>query len=158
KIAEHAKVRLPVIVAYDGFWTSHQKRKVNYFKDRRVVQEFVGECPTDYNLIRDLKKPVTVGAHMNGDDLINNNYQQSEAMYRAGEVFKEVAAEYAALSGREYSELDLYKMEDAEIAVFLLNSAAESAKDVADKLRKQGIKAGVISPNIIRPFPVEAIK
>lgn len=158
KIAEHSKVRLPVIVAYDGFFTSHQKRKVEYFKDRRVVQEFVGECPTDYHLVRDLSKPVTVGAHMNGDDLINNNYQQSEAMYRAGEVFQEVAKEYADLSGREYPVLDLYKMEDAEVALFLLNSAAESAKDVVDKLRGQGIKAGVISPNIIRPFPSEEIR
>lgn len=158
KIAEHSKVRLPVIVAYDGFWTSHQKRKVAYFKDRKVVQEFVGECPTDYHFARDPQKPVTIGAHMDGKDLTNNHFQQSEAMYAAGDVFQEVAAEYAKLSGREYPVLDLYEMEDAEVALFLLNSAAESAKDVVDKLRKQGIKAGVISPNIIRPFPSEAIR
>lgn len=158
KIAEHSKVRLPVIVAYDGFWTSHQKRKVSYFKDRKVVQEFVGECPTDYNFARDPKKPVTIGAHMDGPNLMNNHFQQSEAMYAAGEVFEEVAAEYAKLSGREYPVLDLYGMEDAGVAVFLLNSAAESAKDVVDKLRKQGVKAGVISPNILRPFPGEQIK
>ncbi|MGG0720388.1 thiamine pyrophosphate-dependent enzyme [Robertmurraya massiliosenegalensis] len=158
KIAEHSKVRLPVIVAYDGFFTSHQKRKVAYFKDRKVVQEFVGECPTDYHFARDPKKPVTIGAHMNGEDLTNNHFQQSEAMYAAGEVYQEVVAEYAKLSGRDYPVLDLYKMEDAEVALFLLNSAAESAKDVVDKLRKQGVKAGVISPNIIRPFPAEAIR
>ena len=35
-----------------------------------------------------------------------------------------------------YTVLDLYKMEDAEVALFLLNSAAESAKDVVDKLRE----------------------
>jgi pyruvate ferredoxin oxidoreductase alpha subunit len=157
KIAEHSKVRLPVIVAYDGFFTSHQKRRVNYFKDRKVVQQFVGECPTDYNFARDPKNPVTIGAHMNGDQLMNNHYQQSEAMYAAGEVYKEIAAEYAQLSGREYSVLDLYKMEDAEVALFLLNSAAENAKDVVDKLREKGIKAGVISPNIIRPFPASEI-
>ncbi|WP_318505003.1 transketolase C-terminal domain-containing protein [Bacillus sp. T3] len=158
KIAEHSSVRLPVIVAYDGFFTSHQKRKVEYFKDRKVVQKFVGECPTDYNFARDPKKPVTIGAHMDGNDLMSNHFQQSEAIYRAGEVFKEVAAEYAELSGRNYDVLDLYKMEDAEVALFLLNSAAESAKDVADKLRAQGIKAGVISPNIIRPFPAKEIR
>ncbi|WP_251553809.1 thiamine pyrophosphate-dependent enzyme [Neobacillus muris] len=158
KVAEHSEVRLPVIVAYDGFWTSHQKRRVQYFADRKVVQQFVGECPTEYNFIRDPQKPVTIGAHMNGEDLINNHFQQSEAIYRAGEVYKEVAAEYAAISGRNYSVLDLYKMEDAEVALFLLNSAAESAKDVVDKLRSQGIKAGVISPNIIRPFPVKEIQ
>lgn len=158
KIAEHSDVRLPVMVAYDGFFTSHQKRRVSYFKDRRVVQSFVGECPTEYNFARDPKKPVTIGAHMNGDDLINNHYQQSEAVYKAGEVFKEVAAEYAKLSGREYPVLDLYGMEDAEVALFLLNSAAESAKDVVDQLRAKGIKAGVISPNILRPFPAKEIR
>ncbi|RDU38367.1 pyruvate synthase [Neobacillus piezotolerans] len=158
KIAEHSKVRLPVIVAYDGFFTSHQKRRVEFFKDRAVVQKFVGECPLDYNFARDPKKPVTIGAHMNGEDLMNNHFQQSEAIYVAGEVFREVTAEYAKLSGREYPVLDLYKMEDAEVALFLLNSAAESAKDVVDKLRAKGIKAGVISPNIIRPFPANEIR
>ncbi|WP_026582231.1 thiamine pyrophosphate-dependent enzyme [Bacillus sp. J33] len=158
RVAEHSKVRLPVIVAYDGFFTSHQKRKVDYFKDRKIVQKFVGECPTDYNFARDPKKPVTIGAHMNGDDLINNHYQQSEAMYAAGEVFKEVSEEYAQLSGRDYPVLDLYGMEDAEVALFLLNSAAETARDTVDSLRKQGIKAGVISPNIIRPFPSAEIR
>lgn len=158
KIAEHSKVRLPVIVAYDGFFTSHQKRKVNYFKDRKIVQNFVGECPTNYHFARDPKKPVTIGAHMNGDDLLNNHFQQSEAMYAAGEVFKEVTIEYQKISGREYPVLDLYGMEDAEVALFLLNSAAESAKDVVDQLRATGIKAGVISPNIIRPFPSEQIR
>ncbi|WP_394232712.1 thiamine pyrophosphate-dependent enzyme [Niallia oryzisoli] len=158
KIAEHSKVRLPVIVAYDGFWTSHQKRKVNYFSDRKVVQDFVGECPVEYNFARNPKLPVTIGAHMDGKDLMNNRFQQSEALYAAGEVFKEVAAEYAKLSGREYPVLDLYKMDDAEVALFLLNSAAESAKDVVDKLRAQGIKAGVISPNILRPFPANEIR
>nr|WP_250886608.1 thiamine pyrophosphate-dependent enzyme [Bacillus sp. SM2101] len=158
KIAEHADVRLPVIVAYDGFFTSHQKRKVEYFKDRNVVQEFVGECPTDYPRAVDLHNPVTIGAHMNGDDLINNNYQQSEALYNSSEVYKQITCEYAKLSGREYPILDLYKMEDAEVALFLLNSAAETAKDTVDKLRSKGVKAGVISPNMIRPFPTEEVK
>ncbi|MEH7525624.1 thiamine pyrophosphate-dependent enzyme [Bacillus sp. JJ1503] len=158
KIAEHSKVRLPVIVAYDGFFTSHQKRKVNYFKDRQVVQQFVGECPTDYHFARDPKRPVTIGAHMNGEDLMNNHFQQSEAMYAAGDIFKEVAIDYAAISGREYPVLELYKMEDAEVALFLLNSAAETAKDTVDRLREKGIKAGVISPNIIRPFPAKEIR
>ncbi|KIY21693.1 MULTISPECIES: thiamine pyrophosphate-dependent enzyme [Mesobacillus] len=158
KIAEHSDVRLPVMIAYDGFFTSHQKRKVKYFKDRAVVQKFVGEVPTEYNFARDPKKPLTIGAHMNGDDLINNHFQQSEAIYRAKDVFKEVTAEYAKLSGRSYDILDLYKMEDAEVALFLLNSAAESSKDVVDRLREKGIKAGVVSPNIIRPFPAQEIR
>ncbi len=157
KLSEHKNVRLPVIVAFDGFITSHQKRRVNFFEDRKVVQDFVGEIPKGYVTSLDAKNPVTIGGYMN-DDYINNKYQQSLAMYEAADAFEEIATEYKAISGRDYKALDLYLMEDAEIAVFLLGSAAETAKDVADNLRKKGIKAGVISPNMIRPFPQAAIR
>lgn len=158
RVAEHTDVRLPVMVAYDGFFTSHQKRRVQYFADRSTVQSFVGEMPSGYVHALDPENPITIGPYMNDPDLINNNYQQSEAMYRAGEVFKQVADEYEKISGRKYEMLDLYRMEDAEVAVFLLNSAAETAKDVADQLRAKGIKAGVVSPNMIRPWPAKEIQ
>ncbi|MFM9281603.1 thiamine pyrophosphate-dependent enzyme [Paenibacillus jiagnxiensis] len=158
RIAEHEKVQLPVIVAYDGFFTSHQKRRVQIFSDRETVQRFVGEKPSAQPHVLDPERPIVVGAYMNGEDLTNNHYQQSEAILRAGEVFREVAEEYAALSGRSYGALDLYQMEDAEVALFLLNSAAESSKDVVDRLRAQGIKAGLVSPNILRPFPAAAVR
>jgi pyruvate ferredoxin oxidoreductase alpha subunit len=32
RIGEHPEVRLPVIVSYDGFFTSHQKRRVQIFR------------------------------------------------------------------------------------------------------------------------------
>ena len=35
---------------------------------------------------------------MNEPITINNHFQQSEAMYNAGEVFEGIAREYAALS------------------------------------------------------------
>ncbi|CAH1191732.1 hypothetical protein PAECIP111892_00725 [Paenibacillus auburnensis] len=159
RIAEHSEVRLPVIVAYDGFFTSHQKRKVKYFKDNAIVQQFVGPNPNHaYANVSDPSRPVTIGAHMGGDDLLNNHYQLSEALEKAGEVYSEVAREYALLSGREYKVLDLYRMEDAEYALFLLNSAGETAKDTVDALRAKGIKAGLIRPNIIRPFPAEELR
>ncbi|HJV46528.1 MAG TPA: transketolase C-terminal domain-containing protein [Bacillota bacterium] len=157
KLAEHHDVRLPVLVAYDGFFTSHQKRRVQYFEDREVVQQFVGPQPREYNFALDPANPVTIGPYMNDPDLINNNYQQSKAMYNAYDVFKQIAKEYAEVSGREYPVLDLYRMEDADVAVFLINSAAETAKDVVDHLRNQGLKVGVISPNMIRPFPAKEI-
>ncbi|ADH99403.1 transketolase C-terminal domain-containing protein [Salisediminibacterium selenitireducens] len=158
KIAENSEVRLPVIVAYDGFFTSHQKRRVNMFKERETVQSFVGEAPKGYPVSIDKDNPVTIGAHMDGNDLTNNHFQQSEALYKAYDVYKEVAAEYEQISGRSYDILDTYGMEDAEVALFLLNSAAETAKDVVDKLRAKGVKAGVVSPNIIRPFPADDIR
>lgn len=157
RISEHPDVQLPVIVAYDGFFTSHQKRRVSYFADSAVVQQFIGAVPPRITSL-DPRHPVTIGPYMNDPDLINNKYQHHLAMEAARRVIPQVFAEYAAISGRDYPVVDLYRMDDAEVAVFLLQSAAETAKDVADRLRAQGVKAGVVSPNALRPFPAEQLR
>ena len=64
KLAEHPDVRLPVIVAYDGFYTSHKKRKVYTFINQEVVQNFIGEPPKGFPNVVDPERPVTIGAHM----------------------------------------------------------------------------------------------
>src|SRR5690606_3532900 len=90
-------------------------------------------------------------------DYISNCYQQCVAMDNAGPVFERISQEYKELTGRDYPMLDLYRMEDAEVALFLLNSASEITKLVVDQLREHGIKAGYISPNKLRPFPQKEI-
>ncbi len=157
RIGEEMSVRLPVFVAYDGFFTSHQKRRVEIFADTQVVQDFLGPfVPTVTSV--DPRKPVTIGPYMNDPDLINNKKQQADAMVRSHAVIRKVFAEFEALSGRRYDFLDLYRMEDAEAALFIVNSAAETAKEAVDALRKQGKKVGLIRPNVIRPFPVEEVR
>jgi pyruvate ferredoxin oxidoreductase alpha subunit len=54
--------------------------------------------------------------------------------------------------------LDEYAMDDAEVAVTLINSAAETAKETADELRRGGRRVGVLSPNVLRPFPGEEFR
>ncbi|MBI4664924.1 MAG: pyruvate synthase [Nitrospinae bacterium] len=157
RIGEHADVRLPVIVADDGFFTSHQKRRVEYFEDENVVRQFVGPF-TPQNCSVDPAKPITIGPYMNDPDQINNKKQLSMAMAAAESVIPKVFAEWGKISGRKYNVLETYRMEDAETAIFILNSAADTAMDVADDLRKKGQKVGVIYPTMIRPFPAELLR
>ncbi|WP_438445573.1 thiamine pyrophosphate-dependent enzyme [Gorillibacterium sp. sgz5001074] len=158
KLAEDPAVRLPVMVASDGYFTSHQKRRVQTFANRSDVHAFIGpQPPVGYPDVLDRNNPITVGPYMNEPDYINNCWQQSVAMYNAGEVFDRIRKEYKELTGRDYPILDLYRMEDAEVAVFLMNSSSEIIKDVVDQLREKGIKAGSIAPNMIRPFPQKEI-
>jgi pyruvate ferredoxin oxidoreductase alpha subunit len=157
RIGEHADVRLPVLVAYDGFFTSHQKRRVRCVEDRESLQRFLGTPETPYTAL-DPEHPVTFGPYMNDPDLINNKKQHSLAMEAARRVIPEVLEELAALTGRSYPVLDAYRMDDAEVALVLLNSAAETAKEVADRLRGDGRKVGVLSLNVIRPFPGDLIR
>ncbi|MEK7450150.1 MAG: pyruvate ferredoxin oxidoreductase, partial [Planctomycetota bacterium] len=51
-----------------------------------------------------------------------------------------------------------YQLDDAEVAIVILNSAAGVVKMVVDELRTKGIKAGVLKPRLFRPFPAEEIR
>ncbi|MBI2906843.1 MAG: pyruvate synthase [Chloroflexi bacterium] len=157
RLGEHPDVRLPVIVAMDGFFTSHQKRRVRYFQDAQVVRDFVGVPCTPITAV-DPGNPVTIGPYMNDPDLINNKYQLKLAMDAAERLLPDILSEYGAVSGRHYPLVDSYRMEDAEAALVLLNSAAETAKDAVDRLREQRRRVGLVSPNVIRPFPADAFR
>jgi pyruvate ferredoxin oxidoreductase alpha subunit len=157
RIGEHPDVRLPVMVVYDGFFTSHQKRRLQVFDDPEAVREFLGtrpEFPTPF----DMAHPKTFGPYMNDPDLINNKIQLSNAMEAARRVIPDVLAAFERMTGRAYPMLDEYAMSDAETAVVLLNSAAETAKDAADTMRARGLRVGVLSPNVLRPFPAESFR
>jgi len=156
RIGEHADVRLPVIVCQDGFVTSHQKRRVEYFADRQKVQDFIGEFKPGYTVVNP-DRPITMGPYMN-DDLINNRKQQSDAMIRAYDVIPEIFDEYGKLSGREYSMVQTYRMEDAETALFILNSSTSTAKAAVDQLRDEGKAVGLVSASVIRPFPIKQVQ
>ncbi len=157
RIGEHSDVRLPVMVVYDGFFTSHQKRRIQVFDDPAAVQRFLGERP-QWPSPLDTEHPATFGAYMNDPDLINNKVQLSQAMEAARGVIPKIFAELEQFTGRPYAVLDSYRMEDAEVAQILINSAAETAKEVADALRDEGRKVGVLSPNVMRPFPSEEFR
>ncbi|MGD9953521.1 MAG: hypothetical protein AB7S87_13165, partial [Burkholderiales bacterium] len=58
KIGEHLDVRLPVIVVYDGFITSHQKRRIQVFDDAATVKAFLGTRP-DFPSPLDTEHPTT---------------------------------------------------------------------------------------------------
>ena len=149
-------VSLPVVVAYDGFFTSHQKKRSYNFKSDEDVKNFVGKKKEKHDLL-DLENPITIGSYMNEPDLINNRFQLYEAMALAGKRLEEIFKNYENLSQRHYEMVEEYKVKDAEIVMILLGSAFDTVTVAVDKLRKEGIKAGVITLNVIRPFPIDEV-
>lgn len=149
-------VSLPVVVAYDGFFTSHQKKRSYSFKSDEDVKNFVGKKKEKHDLL-DLENPITIGSYMNEPDLINNRFQLYEAVTLAGKRLDEIFKSYENLSQRHYEMVEEYKVKDAEIVMILLGSAFDTVTVAVDKLRKEGIKAGVITLNVIRPFPIDEV-
>ena len=174
KLAE--KVNLPVVVAFDGFFTSHQKQKCMVFSEDETVQHFIGKklsCDNPeisafagndstgenrFYSVLDLNHPVSVGSYMNEPDIINNKYQLFLAMEETRKKLPMLFDEFASLSGRMHTFCRGYLCEDADIILFLLGSSFHPATVAADTLRKEGIRAGVVTLNVLRPFPSDELR
>ncbi|MGC9771166.1 pyruvate synthase subunit PorA [Fervidobacterium islandicum] len=150
RIAEHPDVRLPVMVNFDGFIISHGVEVVETLDDE-VVKNFVGKPIKMYPLL-DTSKPVTYGPLDLYDYYFEHKRQQIEAMKHVPKVFKEVAEEFAKISGRKYDLFDEYMVDDAEYIMVALGSTAGTIKHTIKELRAEGKKVGLVKPWVFRPF------
>ncbi len=155
RIAEHKDVHLPVMVCMDGFIISHGMEIIEA-EDDETVRKFVGTREPMYSLL-DKDNPITMGPLDLQDFYFEHKKQQAEAMKNSAEVILEVAKEWNEITGRQYDMIEEYRMEDAEIAVVVIGSAAGTSKVVVDQLREQGVKAGLVKIRVFRPFPKEEI-
>ena len=89
---------------------------------------------------------------------MEHKVQQANAMMKARQVIKEVAKDYEKLTGRKYSFFEAYKMQDADVAIVVINSTAGTAKEAVDELRAEGKKVGLIKIRVFRPFPFDELK
>ena len=155
RISEHKDVRLPIMICQDGFITSHAVENIELLEDD-VVKNFVGEYEPE-NYLLNPKEKMAVGPYAITDYYMEAKRNQAEGMKHAVAVVKEVAKEFAGISGREYGLFEEYCMEDAETAVVMIGSAAGTTKDAIDALRAKGEKVGLIKIRLYRPFPAEEI-
>ena len=155
KIAENKNVMLPLMVCQDGFITSHSIENIELVEDDKV-KEFVGTYKPEHYLLNK-NEPIAVGPLDLQAYLFEHKAGQAEAMKNAKQVILDVAKDFEKMTGRKYSLFEEYKLDDAEIAIVCMNSTAGTTKFVVDKLREQGVKAGLLKLRVFRPFPVEEI-
>jgi pyruvate ferredoxin oxidoreductase alpha subunit len=154
-IGEHLSVRLPVMTCMDGFTTSHAVENIELL-DTEVVRKFIGEYnPENYLLKKE--NPLAVGPYDVSPFYMEHKVLQAEAMKAAKTRILEVAEAFAKISGRHYGLLEEYRMEDAQLALVLIGSSAGTAKAAVDKLRADGVKAGIVKIRVFRPFPGEEL-
>ena len=149
KIAELAK--LPVMVCYDGFITSHSVENIELLEDEKV-KAFVGEYTPEHYLLNP-DEHVSMGPLDLQNYFFEHRKQLADAMTGAKEIITKVSKEFGDMSGRYYDAFESYKLDDAEYGLVVLNSTAGTAKTVVDKLRDEGIKVGLLKPRMFRPMP-----
>lgn len=155
RIGEHMDIRLPAMICLDGFIISHSIERMEYLEDAEV-KNFVGEFRNFLPLL-DLDKPKSYGPLILPDLFMEYKRAQHEVMTKVKDVVLSVAEDFERLSGRKYGLFESYRLDDADIALIILNSAAGTSKDVIDGYRDKGIKAGLLKPRLFRPFPYEEV-
>lgn len=155
KIAENEKVQLPIMICQDGFITSHSIENIELEEDSEV-KKFVGEYHPEHYLLNK-KEPIAVGPLDLQAYLFEHKAQQADAMRAAKQIILDVSKDFANWTGRHYGLFEEYKLEDAEIAIVCMNSTAGTTKAVVDKLRENGVKAGLLKIRVYRPFPGEEV-
>lgn len=155
RIGEHPDVLLPVMVCFDGFIISHTMQVLEVL-DREQVGKFIGEFSPAYSLLN-TKQPITIGGLDLPPFYFEHKRQQVEAMKNALPVIEQVSGEYAGLTDRKYSYFESHRLNDAEIVLVVMGSAAGTAKVAVDEAREKGIKAGLLKLRVFRPFPVREI-
>jgi len=156
RIAEHENVLTPAMVGIDGFYLSHSTQKVNMLKPADVL-DFVGEY-VRRNVYLDPEDPMVVSCLTPTADYTEVKYQQKVGFDNALGVSQQVFDEFEKRTGRKLTLVEGYRTQDAEAVIVTLGSMSGTAKHTVNKMREQGIKAGVCKITCFRPFPYEMIQ
>jgi pyruvate ferredoxin oxidoreductase alpha subunit len=155
RIAEDPTVLIPTMVHIDGFYVSHTIEPVK-FLEQDVVDKFLPEYNYPYQLNPD--KPVTLGAF--GPPFIYTEAKKANevALENSRKVVLKVLKEYGKISGRNYSLVESYKTEGADVLLLCMGSFSETAMIAIDKMQAEGHKVGLVRLRLWRPFPFDKLR
>ena len=139
---EADKYRMPAMILADGLLG--QMMEPVTFKVGEIQHHDASE------------KPWATNGHGNKrrHNIANSLYLQAEELERLNiERFER----YETVK-KELHEAELYKTEDADIVVAAYGSVARLAKAAVDRAREAGIKAGLVRPVTLWPFPVQEVR
>jgi pyruvate ferredoxin oxidoreductase alpha subunit len=157
RLAEDPRVRLPVIVNYDGFTLSFTREPVE-LPEVEDVDRFLGAYEPE-NVRFLASKPISQAvAVLGGGPYSYFRYEMHLAAEAALGVYDEVAAEFAAVWGRSWQAVETWRCDDAEIVFVMIGSFATKARDAVERLRAIGEKVGLVRPRLVRPLPIAALR
>jgi len=155
KLAEHAKVQLPVMISYNAFILSHTSMPV-FVPDQSEVDSFLPKRKPMWQL--DVDNPITFGNIIlpAAYEKVRKDMQNSQEY--AKKLIPEISQEWKKKFDRYHGDLlELYKCEDAEYILLSMGAIGAESKVSINNLRREGIKIGLARVRCIRPFPQEDI-
>ncbi len=147
------KSRVPFLHFFDGFRTSHEVQKVEYFEnedllpllDKKALQAFRDNALNP-------EKPVTRGTAQNPDIYFQSREVANKFYDAVPDIVNDYMQEISKMTGREYKPFVYYGAPDAENIVIAMGSITDTLKETVDYLNSQGKKTGLVIVHLYRPF------
>ena len=159
-IAEHKEVSTPFMANLDGFVLTHTYEVVDV-PTQEQADEFLPPFKTENKM--SLESPKNLAFSAGPDTNTIFKYKEHIGILNVREVVAKAEERFERIFSRSYTGLtESYKTEDADYILITLGSISGLVKEIVDKLREQGRKAGLLRLRYIRPFPnkeiAEAVK
>ena len=147
------KSRVPFLHFFDGFRTSHEIQKVEYFKDSDL--KHLVDCEA-LKRFRDgalnPEHPVTRGTAQNPDIYFQSREAANKFYEPIPDLVEYYMQEITKISGREYHPFVYYGAPDAENIIIAMGSVTETIRETIDYLVAKGEKVGLVAVHLYRPF------
>jgi len=152
-IAEQAL--LPVMVAIDGFFTSHFIEPID-IPDQASVDAFLPpfSVPTRFNI----EDPAYVNNVVNPEQYMGYRQRSFEDMEKTRPIIREVNERYQRIIGRGYGVVEPLNCDGAEIVLVTSGAMTSTARVAIESLREKGLAAGLLKLKAFRPFPTEEVQ
>jgi pyruvate-ferredoxin/flavodoxin oxidoreductase len=151
----------PFFNVQDGFLTTHTVETV-CLSEPAFMKEYIGDPKEKLVNLMDPANPLMSGVVQNQDSYMKGKMAQRWFYDRVEPALEEAFELFARKTGRKYGFVEAYRCEDADYILVGMGCYMETAKVTADYLRQKGIRAGVLTVFVFRPFParqiVEALK
>ncbi|MDO8630385.1 MAG: hypothetical protein Q7R41_07815 [Phycisphaerales bacterium] len=155
RVAEDKRILLPVVVAMDGFVTSHTQMVVE-LPEQEQVDRFLPVCEVPHRLRHD--HPVTMGGMIWPRETAHHRREIQNSMDRVPEVLHQAIDEFAKVFGRRpVAALEAEFTEDAETVLIACNTMARTLRRAVLARRERGERVGMIRAKLFRPFPREEL-
>jgi pyruvate-ferredoxin/flavodoxin oxidoreductase len=150
--------RVPFLHFFDGFRTSHEVATIDLLDDGQI------RAMIDDDLVRAHRaralspdRPFIRGTAHNPDTFFQARETVNPFYAKLPGIVQGAMDRFAAISGRAYRLVEYHGAPDAERAIVIMGSGAETARATAEELNARGQKLGVVQIRLFRPFPAEAL-
>src|SRR6266542_2357850 len=147
--------RIPFVHFFDGFRTSHEISKIEELTDddiRALIDDELVRAHRARGLSPD--RPFIRGTAQNPDVYFQARESVNPFYLACPEIVQNVMDRFANVVGRQYHLFDYAGAPDAERAVVVMGSGAETVEETASRLNESGERVGVVKVHLFRPFSV----